>query len=195
MALLIAGLFFIAAESLHLHVSRGDIMSNVNPPFQNLSLDPAEMIAMKRGIRPGMSNASEHRPVGSGSRNHCPRNFASRKNWRAERQQTMRACHPWIDRVRLSAARHLEPPLDHQFACQGFELRALDAAHRSQLFSVERWSVRPARDQREPQRWIWDAAPPSLGAGAILAEFITVDLKRGPAPRCFGSLSGYHMPT
>jgi hypothetical protein len=57
----------------------------------------------KRGIRHGMSNASEYRPVGSGSRNHRPRNFASRKNWRAERQQTMRACYPWIDRVRLPA--------------------------------------------------------------------------------------------
>jgi len=26
-------------------------MSNANPPFQDLSLDPAEMIARKRGIR------------------------------------------------------------------------------------------------------------------------------------------------
>ncbi len=55
-------------------------MSYVNPPFQNLSLDPAEMIAAKRGIRSRVSNASERRPVGSGSRNHCPRNFASREN-------------------------------------------------------------------------------------------------------------------
>jgi len=35
--------FFSAAEA---PVSRGDIMSNVNPPFQNLSLDPVEMIAV-----------------------------------------------------------------------------------------------------------------------------------------------------
>jgi hypothetical protein len=46
MALLIAGLFFTAAESLHLQFHEENIMSNVNPPFQNLSLDPAEMIAV-----------------------------------------------------------------------------------------------------------------------------------------------------
>jgi hypothetical protein len=27
-------------------ISRGDIMSHVNPPLQNLSLDPAEMVAV-----------------------------------------------------------------------------------------------------------------------------------------------------
>lgn len=46
MALLIAGLFFTAAESLRLQFHEENIMSNVNPPFQNLSLDPAEMIAV-----------------------------------------------------------------------------------------------------------------------------------------------------
>jgi hypothetical protein len=46
MALLIAGLFFTAAESLHLQFHEENIMSNVNPHFQNLSLDPTEMIAV-----------------------------------------------------------------------------------------------------------------------------------------------------
>ena len=50
-------------------------MSNVNPPFQNLSVDPAEMIARKRGIRSRMSNASEYRATGSGSRNTSPGEF------------------------------------------------------------------------------------------------------------------------
>jgi crotonobetainyl-CoA:carnitine CoA-transferase CaiB-like acyl-CoA transferase len=43
--LLIAGLFCRSREPASA-VSRGDIMSNVNPHFQNLSLDPAEMIAV-----------------------------------------------------------------------------------------------------------------------------------------------------
>ena len=46
MALLIAGLFFNPTESLHLQFFEENIMSNVNPSFQNLSLDPAEMIAV-----------------------------------------------------------------------------------------------------------------------------------------------------
>jgi hypothetical protein len=33
----------------------------------------------------------------------APRNFASRERRRAKREQAMRACHPWIDRVRLPA--------------------------------------------------------------------------------------------
>jgi hypothetical protein len=45
-ALLIAGLFsFTSAESLQLQFHEENTMSNVNPHFQNLSLDPAEMIA------------------------------------------------------------------------------------------------------------------------------------------------------
>jgi hypothetical protein len=43
-ALLIAGLFL--RQPLQLQFHEEDIMSNVNPPFQNLSLDPAEMIAV-----------------------------------------------------------------------------------------------------------------------------------------------------
>jgi hypothetical protein len=46
MALLIAGLFFNPAESLRLQFFEENIMSNVNPSFQNLSLDPAEMTAV-----------------------------------------------------------------------------------------------------------------------------------------------------
>jgi hypothetical protein len=45
MALLIAGLF-CATESLHLQFFEENIMSNGNPSFRNLSLDPAEMIAV-----------------------------------------------------------------------------------------------------------------------------------------------------
>jgi hypothetical protein len=45
MALLIAGLFYCSREPAPA-VSRGDIMSNVNQHFQNLSLDPEEMIAV-----------------------------------------------------------------------------------------------------------------------------------------------------
>src|SRR6478736_9176164 len=47
-----------------------------------------------------MSNASEYRSARGGSRNHCQRNFAGCRERRAGRQQTMRACYPWIDRVR-----------------------------------------------------------------------------------------------
>ena len=43
-SLLIAGLFYRGREPAV--IFRGDIMSNANPPFQNLSLDPAEMIAV-----------------------------------------------------------------------------------------------------------------------------------------------------
>ena len=46
MALLIAGLFFNPTESLRLQFFEENIMSNVNPSFQNLPLDPAEMIAV-----------------------------------------------------------------------------------------------------------------------------------------------------
>ena len=46
MAPLIAGLFFTAAESLPLPFLEENIMSNDNPRLQNLSLDPAEMIAV-----------------------------------------------------------------------------------------------------------------------------------------------------
>ena len=40
------GAFFAAAESLHLPFVEENIMPNVNPPFQNLSPDPAEIIAV-----------------------------------------------------------------------------------------------------------------------------------------------------
>jgi hypothetical protein len=40
------GAFFTATESLHRPFHGETMMSNVNPPFQNLSLDPAEMLAV-----------------------------------------------------------------------------------------------------------------------------------------------------
>jgi hypothetical protein len=40
------GFFLAATESLHLQFLEENIMSNDNPRFQNLSLDPAEMIAV-----------------------------------------------------------------------------------------------------------------------------------------------------
>jgi hypothetical protein len=43
-----------------------------NPPFQNLSLDPAEMIAVNGGLRSGDVNASEYRPTGSGIAKSSP---------------------------------------------------------------------------------------------------------------------------
>ena len=54
-----------------------------------------------------MSNASEYRPVGSGSRNHRPREKYCEPSKLAsgKPRQTMRACYPWIDRVRLPVAR------------------------------------------------------------------------------------------
>jgi hypothetical protein len=40
------GAFFAAAENSHRHLSRGDVMPNSNPPLQNLSLDPAEVVVV-----------------------------------------------------------------------------------------------------------------------------------------------------
>jgi len=46
MALLIAGRFFNRSRSVCTRRFRGDIMSNPNKPFHNLSFDPAEMVAV-----------------------------------------------------------------------------------------------------------------------------------------------------
>jgi hypothetical protein len=40
------GIFYRSRGSLHLQFYEENIMSNVSPPFQNLSLDPTEMIAV-----------------------------------------------------------------------------------------------------------------------------------------------------
>ena len=45
-------------------------MPNVNPPFQNLSLDPAEMIAVNEAYDMACRTLQNIGSVGSGSRNH-----------------------------------------------------------------------------------------------------------------------------
>ena len=61
-------------------------MSNINPPFRNLSLNPADMIAVNEAFGLGLPDTSEYWPVGSGSRDHRSRNFAGREGRRAGRQ-------------------------------------------------------------------------------------------------------------
>jgi hypothetical protein len=39
---------FAATQRLHLRLSGGDIMSSINPPFRNLSLNPADMIGVNQ---------------------------------------------------------------------------------------------------------------------------------------------------
>jgi hypothetical protein len=76
-------------------------MSNVNPPFENLSLDPAETIAVKEAYDLAFRTLQN---IGQLEVDREIVARASRKNRRAGRQHTMRACHPWIDCVRLPAA-------------------------------------------------------------------------------------------
>ena len=79
-------------------------MSNVNPPFENLSLDPAEMIAVKEAYDLACRTLQNVGQLEVDREIIARGVSASRKSRRAGRQHTMRACHPWIDRVRLPAA-------------------------------------------------------------------------------------------
>ena len=76
-------------------------MSNANPPFQDLSLDPAEMIARKRGIRSRIVKRFRISGNWKWIAKSSPGEFCGPQDWRARRQQTMRAGYPWIDRAGL----------------------------------------------------------------------------------------------
>ena len=78
-------------------------MSNVNPSFHNLSLDPAEMIVVSEAYELAC------RTLQNIGQLEVDREIIARGILRAvktgerECQQTMRTCNSWIDRVRLSA--------------------------------------------------------------------------------------------
>jgi hypothetical protein len=61
-------------------------MPNINPPFRNLSLDPADMIAVNEAYDLACQTLQNIEPVGSGPRDHCSKHFAGREGRRAGRQ-------------------------------------------------------------------------------------------------------------
>ena len=79
-------------------------MSNVNPPFQNLSLDPAEMIAVNEAYDLAC------RTLQNIGQLEVDREIIARGVLRAvktgerDANKLCEQCHPWIDRVRLPAA-------------------------------------------------------------------------------------------
>jgi hypothetical protein len=78
-------------------------MSNLNPLFQDLSFDPDEVSAVNQAYDLACQTLQNIGQL------EVDREISER---RAGHQQTMRACHPWIDRVRLSAAWRLKQTPD-----------------------------------------------------------------------------------
>ena len=76
-------------------------MSNSDPLFQNLSFDPEQVTAVNQAYDLAC------RTLQNIGQLEVDREVIARGILRAvntgERQQAMRACHPWIDRVRLPA--------------------------------------------------------------------------------------------
>ena len=85
-------------------------MSNINPPFQNLSVDPVEMIVISEAYDLACRTLQNIGQLEVDREIVAPKNLASRKNWRAKCQRVMRAGHPRIDRFRLPATRRVMRP-------------------------------------------------------------------------------------
>ena len=83
-------------------------MSHLNPVFQELSFDPEEVIAVNQACElacPTLQNIGQlevnREVIASGI-------LQAARSGERDSQQTVRACYPWIDHVRLSAASHLK---------------------------------------------------------------------------------------
>jgi hypothetical protein len=83
-------------------------MSSANPPLQNFSFDPLAVIAVNEAYDLACKTLQNIGQL------EVDREIIARGILRAARlasgtQQTVRACYPWIDRVRLSAGWRLRP--------------------------------------------------------------------------------------
>ncbi len=79
-------------------------MPNVNPLFQNLSLDPAEMITVNEAYDLACQTLQNIGQLEVDREIIARGILRGAKSGERERQQTLRACYPWTDRVRLPAA-------------------------------------------------------------------------------------------
>jgi hypothetical protein len=75
-------------------------MSNLNPVFQEFSFDPEEVMAVNQAFELACQTLQNIGQL------EVDREIIASEILQAAagRQQTVRACYPWIDRVRLQAA-------------------------------------------------------------------------------------------
>jgi crotonobetainyl-CoA:carnitine CoA-transferase CaiB-like acyl-CoA transferase len=93
-------------------------MSNLNPLFQDLSFDPDEVSAVNQAYDLACQTLQNIGQLEVDREIIARGILQAAESRRAGRQQTMRACHPWIDRVRLSAAGRLKQHRTNWLRCE-----------------------------------------------------------------------------